>query len=175
MQLTVSNSLICMSSNEHSIKVCFLVPRSEAAVGPPPLPAKPKTSNFSQLANDSSATYVQPQSILPPSLRQQNSPSHIIQPVKAYANIESKLPYATIRDNISNKSISSSYELQKPPNYLSQVVSKGHGILHKITITNITFIEILETRATPTTTTTADLFGRNECFHESQLHRRFEF
>ncbi|XP_031622786.1 LIM domain-containing protein jub [Contarinia nasturtii] len=101
-------------------------PRATSALPPPPLPAKPKQSVYAQITGDTSGTYVQPQSILPPSYRLPQSPStQVASPIKSYGNIDTvaavKLQYSNPRANIVNQSISSSYEHQKHPSYLSKL------------------------------------------------------
>lgn len=90
---------------------------------PPPLPAKPKQSVYAQIGGgDTSGTYVQPQSILPPSYRQQQSPNHVA--IKTYGNIDTvgavKLQYSNAR---VNPAIASAFEHQKHPSYLAKLVS----------------------------------------------------
>lgn len=93
---------------------------------PPPLPAKPKQSVYAQISGDTSGTYVQPQLIMQPNYRRQQSPTHAASPIKTYGNIEAagavKLQYANPRANIVNHSVSTSFEHQKHPSYLSKLV-----------------------------------------------------
>lgn len=90
------------------------------------MPAKPKQSVYAQIGGDTSGTYVQPQSILPPSYRQQQqqSPNHVALPVKTYGNIDTvgavKLQYSNPR---VNPAIASAFEHQKHPSYLAKLVS----------------------------------------------------
>lgn len=97
-------------------------PRAPSGI-PPPLPAKPKQSVYAQIG-DTSGTYVQPQSILPPSYRQQQSPNHIAMPAKTYGNIDTvgavKLQHPNSR---INPALADAFEHQKHPSYLAKLVS----------------------------------------------------
>lgn len=86
---------------------------------PPPLPMKPKASLYSQLSNDTTGTYVQPQLILPATFRQQQSPTRINSPIRNIdAGPAAKLAYTTK----ASPTVLNPYEHQKPPTYLSQLV-----------------------------------------------------
>lgn len=67
--------------------------------------------------NDTSGTYVQPQSILPTNYRQQ-SPTHVNSSPNRNVNTSLKLPYT----KASNHSASNPYEHQKPPVFLAPLV-----------------------------------------------------
>lgn len=111
----------------------FVAAQRTTPNNPPPLPAKPKQSVYAQISGDT-GTYVQPQSILPPSYRQSQSPTHVASPIKTYDNIDTvgavKLQYANLRANIENQTISRSFEHQKHPSYLSKLV--GFLFVHSI-------------------------------------------
>lgn len=106
-----------------------LVARASSEV-PPPLPAKPKQSVYAQIGGDTSGTYVQPQSILPPTYRQQQSPTHAAITTKTYGNIDTvgavKLQYSSARASVGNQSVPGNFEHQKHPSYLSKLVSLNY-------------------------------------------------
>lgn len=111
----------------------FLAAQRVTSNIPPPLPAKPKQSIYAQIGGDSSGTYVQPQSILLPCYRKQQSPNQIPSPNKNYGNIETagaiKLQYSNPR---ANQSIATGFEHQKHPSYLSKLVSINNILLKTI-------------------------------------------
>lgn len=118
-QVCIQFSLHCIAFKLTKIPFqCIAAQRISSNI-PPPLPAKPKQSIYSQIGGDISGTYVQPQAILPPSYRQQQSPTHAVSPKKTYGSIDAvgatKIQYANPRANIANQSISSSFEYQKHP------------------------------------------------------------
>lgn len=116
-------STVPLTTTIISISIPFqATPRSSSDI-PPPLPAKPKQSVYAQIG-DTSGTYVQPQSILPPNYRQQPPPSNPNHsPIKTYGNVDTagsvRLQYSNSR---ANPLIASAFEHQKHPSYLSKLV-----------------------------------------------------
>lgn len=84
---------------------------------PPPLPQKPNKSAYIQMNNDTSGTYVQPQSILPTNFRQQ-SPTLVNSSPNRNVNASLKLPYT----KATSHSASNPYEHQKPAPFLTPLV-----------------------------------------------------